>query len=243
VKAADTIRALARSAGIAVEWVNAAKVPQQVPDTNLVRILGAIGFPCETASQLAESRERIAAINNWSAQASFVTTDAGQPIRIAADEDASIGLLELENGETRDVHLVRVADGVTLSGIPESGYHKLHLCGRIITLAVAPRRCITAADLVGRPRSWGVAVQLYGLRERGDFGIGNASGLIAFIDAAARAGADAVALSPNHAMFSADPARYGPYSPSSRLFLNPLYADPAIVLGQERVRAAGLTSV
>jgi 4-alpha-glucanotransferase len=238
VKAADTIRALARSAGIAVEWVNAAKVPQQVPDTNLVRILGAIGFPCETASQLAESRERIAAINNWSAQASFVTTDAGQPIRIAADEDASIGLLELENGETRDVHLVRVADGVTLSGIPEPGYHKLHLCGRIITLAVAPRRCITAADLVGRPRSWGVAVQLYGLRERGDFGIGNASGLIAFIDAAARAGADAVALSPNHAMFSADPARYGPYSPSSRLFLNPLYADPAIVFGQERVRAA-----
>jgi hypothetical protein len=100
------IPALARSAGIAVEWVNAAKVPQQVPDTNLVRILGAIGFPCETASQLAESRERIAAINKWSAQASFVTTDAGQPIRIAADEDASIGLLELENGETRDVHLV-----------------------------------------------------------------------------------------------------------------------------------------
>ena len=29
----------------------------------------------------------------------------------------------------------------------------------------------------------------------------------------------------------ADPARYGPYSPSSRLFLNPLYADPARVFG------------
>jgi 4-alpha-glucanotransferase len=240
VKAADEIRALARSAGIAVEWVNAAKVPQQVPDTNLVRILGAIGFPCETASQLTESRERIAAINNQSAQASFVTTDAGQPIWIAADEGAAIGLLELESGETRDVHLARVADGASLPGIPEPGYHKLHLRGRVVTLAVAPRRCITAADLVGRPRSWGVAVQLYGLRERGDFGIGNASGLIAFIDRAARAGAEAVALSPNHAMFSADPARYGPYSPSSRLFLNPLHADPAIVFGQERVRVAAL---
>jgi 4-alpha-glucanotransferase len=39
-------------------------------------------------------------------------------------------------------------------------------------------------------------------------------------------------------MFSADPARYGPYSPSSRLFFNPLYADPAIVFGPERVRAS-----
>jgi 4-alpha-glucanotransferase len=240
VKAADEIRALACSAGIAVDWVDAAKVPQQVPDTNLVRILGAIGFPCETASQLAESRERIEAINNQSTQASFVTTDAGQSIWIAADEHASIGLLELENGETRDVHLARVADGVSLPGIPEPGYHKLQLRGRVVRLAVAPRRCITAADLVGRPRSWGVAVQLYGLRERGDFGIGNASGLIAFIDAAARAGADAVALSPNHAMFSADPARYGPYSPSSRLFLNPLHADPAIVFGPERVRVPAL---
>ena len=210
MKAADEIRALARSAGIAVEWVNAAEGAPTGPRHEFVAILGAIGFPCETASQLAESRERIAAINNRSAQASFVTTDAGQPIRIAADEDASIELLELENGETRDVHLARVADGVSLPGIPEPGYHKLHLRGRVVTLAVAPRRCITPADLVGRPRSWGVAVQLYGLRERGDFGIGNASGLIAFIDAAARAGAEAVALSPNHAMFSADPARYGP---------------------------------
>ena len=50
-------------------------------------------------------------------------------------------------------------------------------------------------------------------------------------EAAARQGADAVALSPVHSLFAADPARYGPYSPSSRLFLNPLYADPAVVFG------------
>jgi 4-alpha-glucanotransferase len=237
VKTAEEIRTLARAAGIAVEWVNAAREPQQVPDMNLVRILGALGFPCETASQLAESRERMAALNGQFAQVSFVTADANKPILIPAREDESTGLLELENDQTRDLRLERITDGLSLSGIAEPGYHRLHLRDCVITLAVAPRRCTTAADLVGRPRSWGVAVQLYGLRQRGDFGIGNASGLIAFTDAAARAGAEAVALSPNHAMFSADAARYGPYSPSSRLFLNPLHADPAIVFGQERVRA------
>ena len=56
-------------------------------------------------------------------------------------------------------------------------------------------------------------------------------------EAAARQGADAVALSPVHGLFAADPARYGPYSPSSRLFLNPLYADPAVVFGADRVAA------
>ena len=55
-------------------------------------------------------------------------------------------------------------------------------------------------------------------------------------EAAARQGADAVALSPVHGLFAADPARYGPYSPSSRLFLNPLYADPAVVFGAEARR-------
>ena len=46
------------------------------------------------------------------------------------------------------------------------------------------------------------------------------------------------ALSPLHALFSAMPERFGPYSPSSRLFHNPLHADPAMIFGAERVRAA-----
>jgi 4-alpha-glucanotransferase len=50
-------------------------------------------------------------------------------------------------------------------------------------------------------------------------------------------GRDAIALSPTHSLFRAEPAHYGPYSPSSRLFLNPLYADPAMRLRAERVAA------
>lgn len=57
-------------------------------------------------------------------------------------------------------------------------------------------------------------------------------------EAAARAGADALAVSPVHAMFAADPGRASPYSPSNRLMLNGLLADPAGVLGEERVREA-----
>ena len=69
---------------------------------------------------------------------------------------------------------------------------------------------------------WGVAAQIYGLRRVGDGGIGDAGAVRDLAQAAARQGADAVALSPVHSLFAADPARYGPYSPSSRLFLNPL---------------------
>ena len=82
---------------------------------------------------------------------------------------------------------------------------------------------------------WGVAAQVYGLRRAGDGGIGDAGAVRDLAVAAARHGADAVALSPVHSLFAADPARHGPYSPSSRLFLNPLYGDPSIVFGPERL--------
>jgi 4-alpha-glucanotransferase len=40
-----------------------------------------------------------------------------------------------------------------------------------------------------------------------------------------------------HALFSADPTKYGPYAPSTRLLLNLLHADPAAALGPQAVPA------
>jgi 4-alpha-glucanotransferase len=67
-----------------------------------------------------------------------------------------------------------------------------------------------------------VALQLYSLRGGG---FGDLHGLEYFVRHAAQAGLDAVAVSPIHAPFLADCHNVSPYSPSSRLFLNPLYAD------------------
>ncbi|HEV2610274.1 MAG TPA: 4-alpha-glucanotransferase, partial [Noviherbaspirillum sp.] len=64
------------------------------------------------------------------------------------------------------------------------------------------------------------------------------TGLASFVRSAAGHGAAAVAISPVHAMFSADVNRFSPYGPSSRLFLNALHIDPAAVLGSEAVASA-----
>jgi 4-alpha-glucanotransferase len=242
----EAIRDLARAAGIAVEWINAAKEPQVVSPAALVPILAALGFPCETRSQLTESRERIAIYQNELARLTFITATAGEPVSLRDETAGTAVMLELESGTRIDLPLRREGNRASLSAPSEPGYHRLHLGERTVTLAVAPPRCLAPVDLVQRPRSWGIAVQLYALRHRGDLGIGNAGGLIALCEKAAQSGADAIALSPTHAMFSADPKRYAPYSPSSRLFFNPLYADPNILFGEELVRAAmqelGLTA-
>ncbi|MGV8796655.1 4-alpha-glucanotransferase, partial [Pseudomonas aeruginosa] len=55
---------------------------------------------------------------------------------------------------------------------------------------------------------------------------------------AARHGADALAISPLHALAEANGHAYSPYSPSSRLFFNVLHAAPATILGAAAVEQA-----
>ena len=122
--------------------------------------------------------------------------------------------------------------------ISETGYHRLIIDGREIVLAIAPAQCRTIEDVVPDARLWGPAAQVYGLRTPGDGGIGDMAGVAQLAASAARHGADVLGLSPLHALFTADPGRFGPYAPSSRLFLNPLHAAPALVFGEERLRHA-----
>lgn len=72
-------------------------------------------------------------------------------------------------------------------------------------------------------RAWGITVLLYELRSQRNWGIGDFIDLAAFCVVAAKVGADFVGTNPLHALFLAEPARCSPFSPSSRLFLNPIY--------------------
>jgi 4-alpha-glucanotransferase len=74
-------------------------------------------------------------------------------------------------------------------------------------------------------RCWLLAVQLYGVRSARNWGIGDFTDLEGLIELAGQLGADGVGLNPLHALFDDRPGDCSPYSPNSRLFLNPLYID------------------
>lgn len=76
-------------------------------------------------------------------------------------------------------------------------------------------------------RHWALAVQLYAVRSRRNWGIGDFTDLKQVVTIAARHGAAAVGLNPLHALFPDHPENASPYGPNSRLFLNPLYIDVA----------------
>lgn len=78
-------------------------------------------------------------------------------------------------------------------------------------------------DRLQENRVWGISLQLYELRSSRNHGIGDFEDLKDVCRIAADAGADFIGLNPLHALFLSDPARCSPYSPSNRLFFNPLY--------------------
>jgi len=108
------------------------------------------------------------------------------------------------------------------------GYHTLEAVGPDgssgnCSLIVTPGRCFEPAALAGGEKLWGVAVQLYTLRSRDNWGIGDFNDLEYVVRHAALHGAAFVGLNPLHALFPSNPHHFSPYSPSTRHFLNVLY--------------------
>jgi 4-alpha-glucanotransferase len=156
-----------------------------------------------------------------------VVIRSGQSARTELDQAATLplrwkivaGLKVIAEGETPD----RVI--VWPQGLPEGSY-RLHLTDAAALteeapLIVAPPRAF-GGDF---DRSWLLAVQLYGIRSERNWGIGDFTDLEGLIELAAGLGADGVGLNPLHALFDDRPGDCSPYSPNSRLFLNPLYID------------------
>jgi 4-alpha-glucanotransferase len=169
----------------------------------------------------------------------LLTGDVGLPL--AVPYRAGRFELQLEDGSTIQGFATEHPSGSLLPPINQPGYHRLSLAGTETILAIAPLECFTVAEAVsGRPAPWGIAVQLYGLRRGGDGGIGDTESLQIFARSAAAKGADAIAISPVHAQFSADPDRFSPYSPSSRIAFNVLHAPVAPFPGSAELEAKSL---
>src|SRR5438270_308277 len=99
-------------------------------------------------------------------------------------------------------------------------YHRLELSAVAVAaqiwLIVAPSTCYLHPEFQPGVRSWGLTAQLYGLRSRGDWGIGDFTDLARLCRDAAPLGAAVIGVNPLHALFAAEPRHFSPYSPSSR---------------------------
>lgn len=239
---ADSLTALAEAAGVAPRWIDAHGRRHDTPAETLRAVLAAMDLPAGTPAQARDSLARLALPANQ--PPALIIVRAGHSVQLPGVR-ARRYLVHYEDGTCDEGQATGAGDDACLQAPDRPGYHLLELDGRQYALAVAPWRCPSPAQLLqdDSPRAWGIAAQIHSLRradpsapaagDYGDFGA-----LAELAEQAGRLGADALAVSPMHAMFSAQPAACSPYSPSSRLFLNVLYADPGAVFGADEVRSA-----
>lgn len=125
------------------------------------------------------------------------------------------------------------------------GSYRLRIDGpngesRTDPLLVAPERAWQPEVFDQNGRVWTFAVQLYGVRSRRNWGIGDFGDLKTLVGIASARGAAGIALNPLHAITLDDPNAISPYSPTSRLFLNVLYIDVEAIPEFPGLEAAGL---
>jgi 4-alpha-glucanotransferase len=165
-----------------------------------------------------------------------VVVRSGQPARTVLGQAATFpvswkivaGLKVIAEGATHKRTIVWPPD------LPVGSY-RLHVTDASSFTEQAPMMVAPPRAFGGDfDRCWLLAVQLYGVRSARNWGIGDFTDLEGLIELAGHLGADGVGLNPLHALFDDRPGDCSPYSPNSRLFLNPLYIDVEKLPGFQR---------
>ncbi|MBU1692033.1 MAG: malto-oligosyltrehalose synthase [Gammaproteobacteria bacterium] len=249
----DALMQLAAHCGIAAEYDDIWGTRHATSEQTLHALLAAMHFPAEAdpAVLLKNMEEQewrrplppVMVLQAGSAPAvplSLSATRASRPHRwILTTEDGVQTTGEFLPAELPRLGEQRLGSTNFLRGelsLPQlvtPGYYRLEVeqPGREVqdqaamTLIVTPSSCYQPEAIHGEGRVWGPTVQLYGLRSRRNWGIGDFSDLRALVDLSAEAGGGVIGVNPLHAMFPDAPERISPYSPSSRCFVNVLYID------------------
>ena len=231
---------LARAHGVMTEYVDFRGQQVRVSQETIEAVLTAMGV--ELADPAAALDEHALAPWRRMLPPSVVTVEGAVtwvPVHVAHGDPVEVWV-ELEDGsarrcdqvdhwvEPRDVDgsMIGEATFATPTDLP-LGYHTMHATSggrRAETALIVTPGWLGVPERADAGRSWGFATQLYSVRSRGSWGLGDLTDLTDLaVWSAARLGADYVLVNPLHAAEPLAPMEPSPYLPSSRRFFNPIY--------------------
>lgn len=269
--------ALAR-AGIEAGYTNAWGEKRQISLATRKALLAAMGFRGSVKAIAARMKDYEEASWRRPLRPVMVVPARISPLRIPIvvpahrAREVTVWSLEEERGAVHNgafraaelpVSARETLDGVAVARrhftLPlelPAGYHRFRLGdggagpadAASMLIIVAPGRCYLPSGFDEGGKFWGLAVQLYALRCRRNWGMGDFGDLRRLAGLAARLGAAAVGLNPLHTSLPGSPDDPSPYSPSSRIFLNALYLDVEAIpdfrecaAAQSRVKSAAFS--
>lgn len=230
---------LAHAHGVMTEYVDFRGSAVQVPTETIEAVLGAMGVDVtDPAHALAERDLRdwrrmvppCLVVVQGEESTCWVHVVDGDPAHLEVElEDGTWRRLDQTDRwvEPRDVDGTRVGEA-TFAVPPDLplGYHRLHASSddaRVTGTLIVTPAWLGLPARADESRQWGFAAQLYSVRSRGSWGVGDLADLGTLAAWSAGLGADYVLVNPLHAAEPLPPLEPSPYLPSSRRFFNPLY--------------------
>ncbi len=253
---------LAAAHGVAAFFHDWRGGERQVPAPAVVSVLAALGVDASTpvAARAALDRARqgrwrdmlptYLVVRAGTTAKVAVHVPHGEPVKVDLEVEGGgrISLTQLMiwvdphdvDGELIGEATFEIPDDVPL------GYHYLHAYSGERTakaqLIVVPDRLVVPPG-----RHWGFMLQLYAVRSRASWGMGDLRDLRDLAAWSGRdLGADFVLVNPLHAAGPVAPMEPSPYYPSSRRFVNPIYLrvdDVPEVAGLPADEVAAVASV
>ena len=216
----SSLRALAEHYRVATGYDDWAARPVMVDDEVVAAVLAALGVDVsDPDAALARALAEVPLLPPT------VVADVGVPSSVALTGEATSATVELEDTSVRV--LAVAGRELLLPGDLPIGWHRL-----VVATADGVR---TAATLIVPPatlpevaRGWGWAAQLYQLRSRDSWGVGDLADLRLLTSWSGGEGAALVLVNPMHAGPPVLPLDPSPYSPSSRRFRAPQYLRPEL---------------
>lgn len=229
---------LAKACGLATSFIDQLGTYTEISDAALVAVLKALDVDASSDEAIVRSMTQLEVENSKRLLPSTIVATTGKPtgITLNCSSDADItASIELEDG-TAFGHFALLPNlnsgkpDLTIAPDLPMGYHTLTVTvdgreGKAAIIA-APAR-IPVPEAVAEHQRWGWMTQMYSVRSRESWGIGDYGDLKRLLaDAAEKSKADFMLINPIHAGAPIPPLEPSPYLPESRRFLNVTYIRP-----------------
>ena len=237
----DDLAQLADASGVATSFWDQAGELVQVSAETVMAVLAAMGIDGTTPESVAAALHDIR-MRDWRRTLPPVFVgrqDQERRLWVHVPHGSPVSVwVELESGGTRDLQQMdKWVEPVDVDGVLKGeasfvvpgdlpmGYHVIHCSGAegdaSTPLIMAPARLTTSARI--GDRQWGLMTQLYSVRSRDSWGLGDLGDLGDLTEWSAGLGAGFVLVNPLHAASPVPPMAPSPYLPVTRRFVNPIY--------------------
>ena len=238
----DLLKKLATELKVATSFTYSGGTKTSVVSDDLLKFfINQFGCSAESDEEILKSIEKVKNKRfERVLEAVYVVEEKKVKFNIVLDEDTEIReVLVSEEGENnfKPVYVLfekigecggkKLYEG-KIQAVDEIGYFEL----RVVTnkgvheafLTIAPKECY-GLDKKDKEKLFGFAVQLYSVRSKRNWGVGDFTDLKEIVKLSKEIGGDVIGLNPLSVLNFDYPESASPYNSVSRLFLNPIYID------------------